>query len=112
MAWQGSMIVNLARRHHIPVMVFWRDKEHDGAVVDWLRAQAGLLPIELVRPNHLSRSWELVDETTQFDHPFAANTVHVETGSRPRLAASTQPAAIRALRHPASPAGDASDPSC
>ena len=49
------MTRNLARLHRPPVMVFWRDKEHDGAVVDWLRAQAGLPPIGLVRPNGPSR---------------------------------------------------------
>jgi hypothetical protein len=50
------MTSNLARLDRPPVMVFWRDKEHDGVVVDWLRTQAGLLPIELVRPNGPSRA--------------------------------------------------------
>jgi len=44
------MTRNLVKLHSTPVKVFWRDKEHDGAVVDWLRAQAGLLPLERVRP--------------------------------------------------------------
>jgi len=41
---------HMPRRHGEQVKVFWRDKEYDSAVLDWLRAQAGFQPIELVRP--------------------------------------------------------------
>ena len=53
--WHRRMTGNLARRHRLPVMVFWRDNEHDGVVVDWLRAQAGLVPIEGLRASRHGR---------------------------------------------------------
>lgn len=54
----------MSRRHGDPVKVFWQDKECDSAVLDWLRAQAGLQPIELVRPNGPSQAGQATGAET------------------------------------------------